>query len=154
MGIDIGSRRIGVAISDPSAIIAQPLMTLEATKKGAMPLDELRDLIADRGVEGLVVGLPRRLDGSHGPGAEAAEAAAEELRAETGLRVEMWDERLTSVQAERLLIDAGVRRKQRKGATDRIAAALILQAFLDHQSIEVTEPPEAAGLVEPDVSEP
>lgn len=140
MGLDIGSRRIGVAISDPSGIIAQPLTTLDTAPQGAMPLGALRDLIADRGVGGIVVGLPRRLDGSHGPEAEAAEAVAVRLRAETGLRVELWDERLTSVQAERLLIDAGVRRKQRKGVTDRIAAALILQGFLDRQAIDPIEP--------------
>lgn len=139
MGLDIGRRRIGVAVSDPSGIIAQPLTTLDATKQGEMPFGALRDLIAERGARGIVVGLPRRLDGSHGPEAEAAEAVAERLRVEVGLRVELWDERLTSVQAERLLIDAGVRRKQRKGATDRIAAALILQGFLDHRSLGTTE---------------
>ena len=135
IGLDIGSRRIGVAVSDESGIIAQPLTTLETRNEGGFPLEELRGLVAERYVAGIVVGLPRRLDGSHGPAAAAAEAIATWLGEVLAVRVEMWDERLTSVQAERLLVDAGVRRKKRKGATDRIAAALILQGFLDHRSM-------------------
>lgn len=134
IALDLGSRRIGVAISDPAGIIAQPHTTLDSGAKGAFPLSELRRLIAERNVGGIVVGLPRRLDGSHGPAAQAAETLAQQLRDELDLPVELWDERLTSVQAERLLVDAGVRRKKRRGATDRIAAALILQGFLDHRA--------------------
>lgn len=135
IGLDIGSRRIGVAVSDVSGIIAQPLTTLATRNDGDFPLEDLRVLVAERDAAGIVVGLPRRLDGSHGPAAVAAEAVAERLRAALPVHVEMWDERLTSVQAERLLVEAGVRRKKRKGATDRIAAALILQGFLDHRSM-------------------
>jgi putative Holliday junction resolvase len=134
MALDLGSRRIGVAVSDAAAVIAQPLTTLEAGRGGAFPLDELRRLLAERGAEGLVIGLPRNMDGSHGPAAQAAEALAARLREELHIPVEMWDERLTSAQAERLLVEAGVRRKRRRGATDRIAAALILQGFLDHRA--------------------
>lgn len=135
IGLDIGSRRIGVAVSDNRGIIAHPLTTLATRNHGDFPLEELRGLLAERGVTGIVVGLPRRLDGSHGPAATAAEAIATWLAEVLAVRVELWDERLTSVQAERLLVEAGVRRKQRKGATDRIAAALILQGFLDHRSM-------------------
>ncbi len=135
MGIDIGSRRVGVAVSDASGIIAHPLATLDAGAGGALPLAQLTELVADRKVGGIVVGLPRRLDGTHGPEARTAEAVAEQLRAELGVRVELWDERLTSVQAERMLVDAGVRRKKRREVTDRIAAALILQGFLDRQAM-------------------
>ncbi len=135
MGIDIGSRRVGVAVSDAGGIIAHPLATLDTGKDGSLPLGPLTELVSDRQVGGIVVGLPRRLDGTHGPEARAAEAVAEQLRAELGIRVELWDERLTSVQAERLLVDAGVRRAKRRGATDRIAAALILQGFLDRQAL-------------------
>ncbi len=144
MGLDLGSRRIGVAISDERGVIAQPLTTLEVSA-GALPWEEIRALLAERGVGGIVVGLPRRLDGSHGSEADAAKAVAERLGRESGLQVELWDERLTSVQAERLLIEAGVRRRQRKGATDRIAAALILQSFLDSRSVS----PSAAEFAEP-----
>ena len=134
IALDPGTRRIGVAVSDATGMLAQPLTTLQVGKSGAFPLAELEALVAERGVEGIVVGLPCRLDGTHGPEAEAAEALAAKLRTDLELPVEMWDERLTSVEAERLLIEAGVRRKKRKGATDRIAAALILQGFLDHRA--------------------
>ena len=140
MGIDLGSRRIGIAVSDTSGIIAQPLTTLDAGKGGALPVAQLAELVAAKGVGGIVVGLPRRLDGSHGPEADSAAAVAEQLRTELDVPVELWDERLTSVQAERLLVDAGVRRNKRKGATDRIAAALILQGFLDRQTVAPTDP--------------
>ena len=149
MGIDIGSRRVGVAVSDAGGIIAHPLTTLDAGTGGALPLARLTELVADREVGGIVVGLPRRLDGTHGPEARAAEAVAEQLRAELGVRVELWDERLTSVQAERLLVDAGVRRKKRREATDRIAAALILQGFLDRQAMVTTSAAEPAANAEP-----
>lgn len=142
MALDLGSRRIGVAVSDDRGIIAQPLTTLEVGGAGEVPIDDLRALVARRGIDGIVVGLPRRLDGSSGPEAEAAEAAAAALREALDLPVELWDERLTSVEAERLLIEAGVRRKQRRGATDRIAATLILQGFLDHRAAQ-TDPVES-----------
>lgn len=132
MALDLGARRIGVAVSDDAGIMAHPLTALETDKRGAFPLDALRALLEERGVGGIVVGFPRRLDGTVGPEAQAAEALAQELRGALGIRVELWDERLTTVEAERLLIEAGVRRKKRRGATDRIAAALILQGFLDH----------------------
>jgi putative Holliday junction resolvase len=135
IALDPGSRRIGVAISDDRGIIATPLATLEAGKGGVFPWAALRALIEEREVDGIVVGLPCRLDGSYGPEAQAAEELAQQLRDDMELPVELWDERLTSVEAERLLIEAGVRRKKRRGATDRIAAALILQGFLDHRSM-------------------
>ena len=132
MALDLGARRIGVAVTDDAGIMAHPVTTLETDRRGAFPLDALRALIDERGVGGIVVGLPRRLDGTFGPEAQAAEALADELRGALGMRVELWDERLTTVEADRLLIEAGVRRNKRRGAADRIAAALILQGFLDH----------------------
>lgn len=134
LALDLGSRRIGAAVSDPGGTIAVPLKTLEAGRDGSLPLAAIRELIRSREVQGIVVGLPRRLDGTHGPEARAAEATAERLHAELGLPVELWDERLTSVEAERLLVEAGVRRKRRRGATDRLAATLILQGFLDQRA--------------------
>lgn len=138
IGLDIGTRRVGVAVSDPTGIIAHPLTTLAAGAGGALPLQELRALVEERDVAGIVVGLPRRLDGTIGPEVAAAEAAAEELEATLGVEVVLWDERLTSVEAERVLIEAGVRRRERRGATDRVAAALILQSYLDSRSVPVT----------------
>jgi putative Holliday junction resolvase len=131
MGIDVGTRRIGVAISDPLGMIAQPLTTLEAPRGGGVPLDALRAIVEERGVERIVVGLPLRMDGSHGPEAQAAAAIAEEIGAALRIEVVLEDERLSSVEAERLLIEAGVRRQERKGTTDRVAAAIILQSHLD-----------------------
>ena len=138
MGIDIGHRRYGVAVSDGSGSIAYPLTTLSAGKGGAPPIEALAKLVAERKIVGVVVGLPERMDGSHGPEARNAELVAEQLRVELGVVVELWDERLTTAEAERLLIMAGVRRKKRKGATDRIAAAIILQSFLDRQTINTS----------------
>tara|TARA_B110000014_G_scaffold222829_1_gene180212 strand:+ start:891 stop:1349 length:459 start_codon:yes stop_codon:yes gene_type:complete len=135
LGIDIGQRRYGVAISDENGGIAYPLTTLSTEKGGAPPIKALVELVAERGVAGIVVGLPERMDGSHGPEARNAEIIAEQLRIDLGVRVELWDERLTTAEAERLLIMAGVRRTKRRGATDRIAAAIILQSFLDRQAI-------------------
>ena len=134
LALDPGTRRIGVAVSDDTEVFAHPLTTLSVSKKGGFPLAELAALVVEREVGGIVVGWPCRLDGTVGPEAVAAEALADYLRAEFPVVVELWDERLTSVEAERLLIEAGVRRNKRKGATDRIAAALILQGFLEHRA--------------------
>ena len=135
LGIDIGQRRYGVAISDENGGIAYPLTTLSTEKGGSPPIKALVELVGEREVAGIVVGLPERMDGSHGPEARNAEIIAEQLRIDLGVRVELWDERLTTAEAERLLIMAGVRRTKRRGATDRIAAAIILQSFLDRQTI-------------------
>jgi len=145
MALDPGSRRIGIAVSNDEGTIAVPLRTLDVPRRGGFPLEALRDLVTEREVGGIVVGLPRRLDGSHGPEAESAEQLAQRLRDELGLPVELWDERLTSVEAERLLVEAGVRRKKRRGATDRIAATLILQGFLDHRAVVAAETVDGVG---------
>ncbi len=91
----------------------------------------LLELIENSEAEGIVVGLPMRLDGTLGPEAEAAEQFAADLRTKVSMQVVMWDERLSSVEAERLLEEAGVRSKRRRGITDRVAAAVVLQSFLD-----------------------
>ena len=139
MGLDIGKRRIGVAISDTLAMIAQPFTTLQAGRGGTIPLAEIRAIVEERNVAVVVVGLPLHMDGTHGPEAEAATAVAKELEVDLGVEVVLEDERLTSVEAERLLIEAGVRREARKGTTDRVAAALILQSYLDHRAVETSD---------------
>lgn len=150
MGLDPGERRIGVAVSDSLGLLAQPLTTLEVRRRGEPPLDEIRRLVAERGVGGIVIGLPKRLDGTRGPAAEAAERLAEAVRAAVGVPVVLWDERLSSVEAERLLIEGGVRRRRRKELTDRVAAALILQGWLDRQALAepTTEVAEVAGRLD------
>jgi putative Holliday junction resolvase len=123
---------VGLALSDPTATIAQALTTVPAE-----PADTLATRIAEiaRSNEAarIVVGLPRRLDGSHGPEAKAAQGLANAIRKESGLPVELVDERLTTVAAERSLIAAGVRRDKRRLSVDRVAATLMLQAHLDRR---------------------
>lgn len=127
----MGQRRVGVAVSDPLGSFAMPHATLEIPRGGDFPLRALLELIENSGAEGIVVGLPMRLDGTLGPEAEAAELFAADLRTKVSMQVVMWDERLSSVEAERLLEEAGVRSKRRRAITDRVAAAVVLQSFLD-----------------------
>jgi putative Holliday junction resolvase len=129
LGVDVGERRIGLAVSDPSGTTAHPHSVLERTK-------EERDVAAilaiarEQEVTEAVVGLPLRLDGSRGPAAEAAGRFAGLLE-RAGLAVRLWDERLTTVAAERSLAAAGVRGRARRRVVDKVAAALILQNHLD-----------------------
>ncbi len=130
LGIDGGSRRVGVALSDELGLTAQPVTTLSRGSNREL-IEALQALIGDEEIELVVVGLPLRLDGSEGGAARKARRLAKVIADELNLPTELWDERFTSVQAERLLIDAGVRRQKRRGPTDRIAAAIMLQSFLD-----------------------
>ncbi len=134
LALDLGKRRIGVAVTDAEAIIVHPLTTLATEKGGGLPIAEIRALVETRGVQLIVVGQPLRMDGSIGPEAEAAGEAARRLERELGVEVVLWDERLTSFEAERLLIEAGTRPSRRKGATDQVAAALILQDYLEERA--------------------
>jgi putative Holliday junction resolvase len=133
LALDPGTRRIGVAISDPTGTIAQPLTTVPAEPAASL-VARLAALAAEREVERLVVGLPRRMDGGLGPEARAARALAEDLRHATGLPVSLVDERLTSVAAERTLLAGGASRARRRQLTDQVAAALILQTYLDRSA--------------------
>jgi putative Holliday junction resolvase len=127
VALDPGSARIGVAVSDPLGITAQPHETLDAA---ASDLDErLRSLAA--GADRFVVGLPVGLSGEEGPAAAAARAFAARVEEVTGLPVDLHDERFTTVTAERVLVEAGMRRERRKHARDRVAAAVLLQSYLD-----------------------
>jgi putative holliday junction resolvase len=130
LAVDPGARRVGVAVSDPTGTIAQPLATVPV-EPAATLAGRLADLAREQEATRLVVGLPRRLDGSQGPEAKAARALAAELRRASGLPVELVDERLTSVAAERALLAGGASRARRRELSDRVAAALILQSYLD-----------------------
>lgn len=131
LGIDPGTHRIGVAVSDPMRILAQPLVTVRSRGE-RRDVEALGELARRHEVVAIVVGLPLNMDGTPGTGYDAAERLMERLRQVTGLPVMGWDERLTSAQAERTLVEAGVsaRKRRRRGATDRVAAALILESFL------------------------
>ncbi len=130
MALDVGDRRIGVAVSDPDKLIATPLSVI--VRRGASrDIEALGKLVQEHEVEKLVVGLPRRMDGTLGPQAEKAQAFGDEAGRRLGITVTYWDERLTTAQAERLMIEAGIRREDRKGRIDAVAAGLLLQNYLD-----------------------
>ena len=128
LGIDHGKVRIGLALSDPDGIIARPL---EVVPGGPGAIEAIGRILAVREVGEIVVGLPRNMDGSLGPQARAVEAFVEKLEAILPGGVQTWDERLTSQEAERALDAMQVPRHKRKGQRDKIAASLILQAYLD-----------------------
>jgi putative Holliday junction resolvase len=129
VALDPGSARIGVAVSDPLKLTARPHSTLDAT---ADDLDDrVRALLADLDAELVVVGLPIGLDGNEGPAARQARELAARVAAAVDVPVELHDERFTTVTAERVLVEAGMRRERRKTTRDRVAAAVLLQSYLD-----------------------
>ncbi len=130
IGVDVGTVRVGLAGSDETGTIATPLRTV--TRRPAARLwREVGEVVGERLPERIVVGLPRRLDGSEGDSAADARRLADQLHRRTGLPVELWDERFTSAAAERSLIAAGRRRAQRRESIDSVAASLLLQSWLD-----------------------
>lgn len=129
MGLDYGDRRIGVALSDPMGWTAQGLEVVQ--RRDGSEMERLASLAAQYEVEEIVVGLPKNMNGTIGPRGEICIAFAEELRQVLNLPVHLWDERLTTVSAERALIEADVSRKKRKQVVDKMAAGLILQNYLD-----------------------
>ena len=139
LGLDPGSRRIGVALSDELGMTAQPLATVDRGSE-AETVERIRVALGGAELRLAVVGLPLRLDGSEGGLARAARRLAEVVGAGLGVEVELWDERMTSVQADRLLIEAGLNRAARRGVTDRVAAAIMLQSFLDAKRGCLDEP--------------
>ncbi len=132
LGIDYGEKRIGLAVSDPLGHTAQGLETLERSGE-EKDVRALQQTIEKWEVDTIVIGLPRHMDGTAGEQVRKVERFAERLRQATGRTVTPWDERLTTVAAERILIEGGVRRRQRKSLRDRLAAVLILQGYLDCQ---------------------
>lgn len=134
LGVDLGSRRIGIASSDPSRVVASPLVVLARARTVADDHAAILALAREREADVLVVGLPLSLSGRRGPAARAALAEIEQLRtaaAAVGVEVVAHDERLTTVTAERSLAEAGVRPSRRRGVVDKVAAAVLLQAWLD-----------------------
>jgi len=136
LGLDPGERRIGVALSDPLGIIASPFTVIDRRTENLAK--RLRELCAEYDVGTIVVGLPVSLSGTEGAAADKARSFGDEVRAITGQEVVFADERFTSVQAERLLVDDGMRRSKRRHTTDKVAAALMLQGYLDRARREET----------------
>lgn len=130
LALDPGTKRIGVAISDELKLIAQPVEFILAEPFAAF-LARLKTLLHDQDVELILVGMPRNMDGSYGPAALKVDAFVAALRNATTVPIKTWDERLTSAQANRLLIQGKVRREKRKSKVDQMAAAILLQSYLD-----------------------
>lgn len=135
LALDPGTKRIGVALSDEMGWIAQPLETFERRSITA-DLKHIQELVRDHEVARVIMGMPFRLDGSVGPAAEQVEQFKAMLEGVLSVPVIPWDERLTSKSAESMLIEANVSRKKRKGAVDRVAAAILLQSYLESLSSE------------------
>ena len=130
LGLDHGTKRIGVAVSDEMKMIATPLEYIEA-EPFADFLERLKEIIRAREVELIVIGLPRNMDGSYGPAGLKVREFVAVLKDAIVTPIRTWDERLTSVQANRFLIEADVRRSKRKEKVDQTAAAILLQSYLD-----------------------
>ncbi len=128
LGIDLGEARIGLAISDDLGMLAHPLETVSAK---ANPLQRILEVIAQNRVQTVILGLPRNMDGSYGPAAEKVKLFQEKLKAAAACKVILWDERLTTVAAQKSLHQAGKNTKQSRSVIDQVAAQLILQSWLD-----------------------
>jgi putative holliday junction resolvase len=131
IALDIGTRRIGVALSDSGGTVATPYEVVPRSGDRARDHARIRTLAEEAGADVVVVGLPLSLDGSLGPAARSILAEADELRAALDLEVVTWDERLTTVEAERSLRVMGVRKGRRRRVVDQVAATVILQSWLD-----------------------
>jgi putative holliday junction resolvase len=130
LAIDHGSKRMGIAISDELKMIAQPLEYILSEPFAAF-LDRLKKIIHEKEVEMILVGMPRNMDGSYGPAALKVEEFIAVLKDAIVIPIKAWDERLTSAQANRFLLQADVRRAKRKEKVDKTAAAILLQSYLD-----------------------
>ncbi|WP_100402275.1 Holliday junction resolvase RuvX [Bacillus sp. FJAT-42315] len=134
MGLDVGSKTVGVAISDELGFTAQGIETIRIDEeKQDFGLDRLDILCEQYNIEKFVVGLPKNMNNTIGPRGEASQAFARKLEERYSLPVVLWDERMTTMAAERVLLEADVSRKKRKKVIDKMAAGMILQGFLDSQ---------------------
>ena len=130
LGVDYGDRRVGLALSDPLGVAARPLMTLERGSRRE-DMDRMRGIIQEHGIVRIVVGLPLDMDGTAGRRVALTRSFIDRLRQATDVPVEAWDERLTTVQAERMLIAGDVSRARRRQVVDQVAAVILLQSWLD-----------------------
>lgn len=141
MGLDYGSKTVGVAISDAMLLTAQGIEIIRRKDENKLrqTLARIEELIGEYEVEEIVLGLPKNMNDTMGPRVEATLEFQEKLERRTGLPVHTWDERLTTVAADRTMMEAGIRREHRKEYVDMIAATLILQGYLDRRSAEQEE---------------
>ena len=138
MGLDFGSKTVGVAISDSLLVTAQGIEIIRRKEENKLrqTLARIEELILEYEVQEIVLGCPKNMNGTEGVRAELTEEFKDKLERRTGLTVTLWDERLTTVAADRTMMEAGVRRENRKEYVDKIAAALILQGYLDRRGNE------------------
>lgn len=136
MGLDFGTKTVGVAISDPLMVTAQPVETItrKSANKLRQTLARIEELIVENCVELIVLGYPKNMNNTVGERAQACETFKEDLERRTALPVILWDERMTTVESERILMAGGVRRENRKAVIDQLAAVLILQSYMDAQN--------------------
>jgi putative Holliday junction resolvase len=135
MGLDVGSKTVGIAISDELGWTAQGLKTLKIDEeKNKFGFDEIGQLIKEYGISQVVIGLPKNMNGSIGPRGEASQRYAEQIENQFSVSTVLWDERLTTMAAERVLLEADVSRKKRKKVIDKLAAVMILQGYLDSKN--------------------
>jgi putative Holliday junction resolvase len=151
LALDLGTRRIGVAVSDRSGTLATPLTVLQRSGDRARDHRAIRDLVVEEEAERVIVGLPLSLDGSVGPAAQGAIAEAEALASVVGVPVETFDERLTTVSADRDLMALRMRAEARRRVVDKVAAAVMLQTWLDGPGRRHRDGgPDAEGQREPE----
>ncbi|QKY69538.1 Holliday junction resolvase RuvX [Lentibacillus sp. CBA3610] len=132
VGLDVGSKTIGVAVSDLLGMTAQGLTTIKWDEQDIYSADEqLKKIIEEHGIGKAVIGLPKHMNGTIGERGEASEAYAEHVKKVHNIPVILWDERLTTAAAERVLLEADMSRKKRKKVIDKMAAGMILQTYLD-----------------------
>ena len=134
MGLDIGDKTIGVAVSDLMGLTAQGVTTIKRVGK-KKDIEAIKQIIAEKQVNKIVSGLPKNMNGTVGPQGEKVQKFCELLKEETNLPIEFWDERLSTVAAERSLIEGNARRENRKKVIDMLAAVIILQGYLDSKRI-------------------
>ncbi|MFW2335558.1 Holliday junction resolvase RuvX [Ilumatobacter sp.] len=137
LGVDPGSKRIGLAVSDRSGTIASPLTVLQRSRSKRHDLAEIARIAADEDADVIVFGLPLNMDGSVGKAAKAATFDARQLATLVAVPVELHDERLTTVSADRSMIDAGMNALERRRVVDKVAAAIMLQSWLDARSVRL-----------------
>lgn len=131
MAVDLGSVRTGVAVSDELGMLAQPWKTLAG---GEAAMEAVVSAVGELAPSRVLVGLPRNMDGTYGPAAEGARAFAEQLRSRVPCPVELWDERLTTMAAQRALRESGRKARNQRGVVDQVAAQILLQSWLDRSA--------------------
>ena len=150
LGLDYGSKTVGVAVSDPLGVTAQRLETIWRKQENKLrrTLAQVEELVKEYEIEKIVLGYPKNMNNTLGDRAKKSEELKEALERRTGLPVVLWDERLTTVAAERVLMESGVRREHRKESVDQIAAAMILQGYLDRMAMEQKKEETAGDMPE------